>query len=71
MEKPAIVSVTLADIYLEQGHIEQSIEIYTELVKKEPHNAVFRKRLSSLKKELKGSQRRHGGLGKIMKKKIW
>ena len=57
MEKPGIVSVTLADIYFQQGYIEQSIEIYKELIKKEPHNDAYKKRLVSLKKDLKIKQK--------------
>ncbi len=60
MEKPGIVSVTLADIYFQQGYIEQSIEIYKELIKKEPHNDVYKKRLVSLKKDLKAKQKMSG-----------
>ena len=57
MEKPGIVSVTLADIYFQQGYIEQSMEIYKELMKKEPYNDVYRKRLSAMKKDLKAKQK--------------
>ncbi len=60
MEKPCIVSVTLADIYYEQGYIEQSIEIYKELIKKEPHNDIYKKQFASLKKDLKAKQRMPG-----------
>jgi hypothetical protein len=57
MERPGIVSVTLADIYFQQGYIEQSMEIYKELMKKEPHNSVYKKRFASLKKDLKAKQK--------------
>jgi hypothetical protein len=57
MEKPGIVSVTLADIYFQQGYIEQSMEMYKELMKKEPYNDVYRKRLSAMKKDLKAKQK--------------
>jgi hypothetical protein len=57
MEKPGIVSVTLADIYFQQGYIEQSIEIYKELMKKEPYNDFYKKRLSAMKKDLKAKQK--------------
>jgi hypothetical protein len=60
MEKPVIVSVTLADIYFQQGYIEQSIEIYKELVKREPHNDFYKKKLSALKKDLKVKLRTSG-----------
>jgi hypothetical protein len=57
MEKLSIVSVTLADIYFQQGYIEQSMEIYRELMKKEPHNGVYKKRFASLKKDLMARQK--------------
>ena len=57
MEKPGIVSVTLADIYFQQGYIEQSMEMYKELMKKEPYNDVYRKRLSAMKKDLKAKHK--------------
>jgi hypothetical protein len=60
MEKPVIVSVTLADIYLQQGCIEQSIEIYEELMKREPHNDFYKKRISAMKKDLKAKQKMSG-----------
>ena len=60
MEKTDIVSVTLADIYFQQGYIEQSMEIYKELIKREPNNDVYKKRLVSLKKDLKAKQKMSG-----------
>jgi pentatricopeptide repeat protein len=60
MEKPGIVSVTLADIYLQQGYVEQAMEMYKELIKKEPYNDFYKKRLSSLKKDLKARQKVSG-----------
>lgn len=60
MEKPDIVSVTLADIYLQQGYIEQAIEIYKELIKLEPDNDVYKKKISLMKKDLKAKQKMFG-----------
>jgi hypothetical protein len=57
MEKPGIVSVTLADIYFQQGYIEQSMEIYKELIKKEPYNDVYKRRVTAMKKDLKAKQK--------------
>lgn len=53
LEKSKILSKTLADIYLEQGHIEEAIEIYEKLSKRFPKDEFYRQRLSSLKVELK------------------
>jgi len=71
MDKPVMASVTLADIYLEQGYIEKAIEIYAELVTKEPHNEVYKKRLASLKKEWKAAHKKPGVLRKALQKKLW
>ncbi len=70
MDHPNIASPTLADIYLQQGYIETAIGIYGELVRKEPSNDVYRKRLAALKKELK-TKGKTTGFKKILKKKIW
>jgi len=68
--KSKILSPTLADIYLEQGYIEKAIELYERLLKREPENDFFRKRIVALKRELK---ERHSmpGFRKLLKKKLW
>ena len=71
MDKPVIVSVTLAEIYLEQGPTERSMEIYAELVKREPYNEAYKKRLAGLKKEWKAGQKKPGTLRKTLGKKLW
>ncbi|MDD5009116.1 MAG: tetratricopeptide repeat protein [Syntrophorhabdaceae bacterium] len=70
MDNLNIASPTLADIYLQQGHIEAAIDIYDKLVRKEPANDLYRKRLAALKKELK-AKGKTTGFKKILKKKIW
>lgn len=71
MDKPVIASVTLAEIYLEQGHIERSVEIYAELARKEPRNEAYRKRLAGLRKEWKTAQKKPGALRRALGKKLW
>ncbi|HVN95435.1 MAG TPA: hypothetical protein VMT62_03320 [Syntrophorhabdaceae bacterium] len=56
MEKPGIISATLAKIYLDQGYVEQALEIYKELFKKEPHNDFYKKQIALLKKDLKAKR---------------
>ncbi|HBE44546.1 MAG TPA: hypothetical protein DDW17_03600 [Deltaproteobacteria bacterium] len=70
MEGNKIYSSTLADIYLQQGYVEKAIEIYKELVKRKPENALYRKRLMILKKEIKEHGRRPP-LSDIIKKQLW
>jgi pentatricopeptide repeat protein len=65
-----ILSSTLADIYLEQGHLEKAVEIYDKLSKREPENDFYKKRLGALKRELKERNKPHG-LKTILKKKLW
>jgi pilus assembly protein FimV len=70
MNGDKILSSTLAEIYLEQGHTEQAIEIYTKLAKREPENDFYKKRLSGIKKELK-EKGKTGTFRGILKKKLW
>jgi tetratricopeptide (TPR) repeat protein len=38
-----LVSPTLAQLYLRQGHYEQAVRVYDELLRKEPNNDTYRK----------------------------
>jgi tetratricopeptide (TPR) repeat protein len=53
MEKNGIVSATLAEIYLEQGYLEKAINIYDQLLLKDPGNEDYKTKLASLKKTFK------------------
>ncbi|HOV89870.1 MAG TPA: tetratricopeptide repeat protein [Syntrophorhabdaceae bacterium] len=70
MDDKRIITATLADIYLEQGHLEKALEIYEKLVRKEPDNEFYKKRCNVLKKELKEKYNTHS-IRKILMKKIW
>ncbi|HNQ62454.1 MAG TPA: tetratricopeptide repeat protein [Syntrophorhabdaceae bacterium] len=70
LEKSKILSKTLADIYLEQGHIEEAIEIYEKLSKRFPKDEFYRQRLSSLKVELK-EKNKSQGFRKLLQKRLW
>jgi pentatricopeptide repeat protein len=65
-----ILSPTLADLYLQQGHIEKAIEVYEMLSKREPENVFFKKRVSALKRELK-ERDRTPVFKRILTKKLW
>lgn len=60
MDKPGIASVTLANIYREQGHIEKAIEVIDKLIASDPHNDVYKKQRATLRKELKEKNRAFG-----------
>jgi pentatricopeptide repeat protein len=50
-EKLRILSSTLADIYLRQGHFEKAREVYEQLLLRDGENDLYRKRLSLLSEE--------------------
>jgi tetratricopeptide (TPR) repeat protein len=70
MDDDRILSATLADIYLQQGYIEKAIEIYGKLAKREPKNDFYKKRLSALRKDVRGGNR-FPAFKKVLKKKLW
>lgn len=47
-ESTPIVTRTLAELYLEQGHIEPALEIYRQLAEREPEDTAIRERISEL-----------------------
>jgi predicted Zn-dependent protease len=47
--KPAIPTDTLAEIYLKQGHPDRALEVYQDILAKDPHNAVVKEKYESLK----------------------
>ncbi len=51
-----IITKTLADIYLMQGHFKEAYEIYKILHQKNPDDQEIIKRLNELEKRLKDSK---------------
>jgi tetratricopeptide (TPR) repeat protein len=43
---------TLAEIYLQQGHVQEAYEIYKALIEKDPNNTEIKLRLEELSKQL-------------------
>jgi tetratricopeptide (TPR) repeat protein len=43
---------TLAEIYLQQGHLQEAYEIFKALAEKDPHNREIQNRLEELKEKL-------------------
>jgi len=46
------ITATLAELYASQGFLESALDIYQELLKKEPGNKEYEKRVSELKKAI-------------------
>lgn len=49
---PPILTKTLAEIYLKQGHLKEAYEIYLALLKKDPSDPDLQQRLKELKLRL-------------------
>jgi pentatricopeptide repeat protein len=50
-EKVRILSLTLAEIYMQQGHFDKAREIYERLLSKDGENLFYRRRLALLSAE--------------------
>ncbi len=46
---------TLAEIYIQQGHLQEAYEIFKALSEKEPNNMEIKLRLEELRKQLNSS----------------
>ncbi len=47
-----MITRTLAEIYLQQGHLQEAYEIFKALAEKDPHNAEIKHRLEQLSEKL-------------------
>jgi tetratricopeptide (TPR) repeat protein len=50
-----LTTKTLAEIYLQQGHLREAYEIYKTLAEKDPFDAEIQNRLEELKEKLRPS----------------
>ncbi|MGQ9508646.1 MAG: tetratricopeptide repeat protein [Thermodesulfobacteriota bacterium] len=71
-----IVTKTIAEIYLQQGHLKEAYEIYEALSKKDPADPEIQRRLKELKARLeppspKASYSLHSPEEKIRFLKRW
>jgi pentatricopeptide repeat protein len=48
MEKLKILSSTLAEIYIRQGHLDKAKEVYEKLLSKDEENNLYKGRVSLL-----------------------
>ena len=49
--KFTVLSTTLAEIYVRQGHVEKAKRVYEKLLAKDRSNSLYRERLLSLSKD--------------------
>jgi tetratricopeptide (TPR) repeat protein len=46
--KEGTATLTIAELYLKQGHLDKAIEVYQELLAKDPQNLMIRQKLSEV-----------------------
>ncbi|MBL8025839.1 MAG: tetratricopeptide repeat protein [Fibrobacteres bacterium] len=51
-----VATMSLADIYLRQGHKEQALTVYKKLLKQDPANQDLKDRIQTLKEEMENDQ---------------
>jgi hypothetical protein len=51
----AFVTETMAELYLQQGHLESALDIYRRLVEMRPDDAALRARLSAVEEQIFGT----------------
>ena len=56
-EKLRILSSTLAEIYMRQGHFDRAREVYEKLLLRDGENVLYRKRLALLSEEKPDAKR--------------
>lgn len=56
-EKLKILSSTLAEIYVRQGHLDKAREIYQRLLSKDPGNSLYRSRFLLLSQDSPDTRR--------------
>jgi tetratricopeptide (TPR) repeat protein len=60
--EPSLSSATIAELYIEQGHLDEAIEIYRQILVREPDNERAQRRLEELEQEVSSrlSERSYG-----------
>jgi pentatricopeptide repeat protein len=51
MEKLKILTSTLAEIYIRQGHLEKAKEVYERLLSRDKENTLYKGRVSLLEQD--------------------
>ena len=57
MEKLKILTSTLAEIYIRQGHLDKAKEVYEKLLYKDSENVLYKGRVSLLEQNTPGRKR--------------
>lgn len=69
--KPPIPTDTLAEIYIKQGHLDRALEVYQDILAKDPDNAAVREKCESLKNRIVRGQKAESGVEVQKKLEKW
>jgi tetratricopeptide (TPR) repeat protein len=67
-ENQATTSITLGELYLKQGHFDKAIEVFQELMTKDPQNLMIRQKLSDVMEKQQKEAALSGGPTSKLKK---
>jgi len=59
--QPPIPTDTLADIYLKQGHLDRALDVYQDILAKDPQNAGVKEKYETLRKRIEKTQKAESG----------
>ena len=64
--KENTTSLTIAELYLKQGHLDKAIEVFQEILAKDPQNLMIRQKLSDvIERQQKDTALNSGGASKL------
>ncbi len=66
--KDSAATLTIAELYLKQGHHEKAIEVFQELLAEDPQNLMLRQKLSAAVEQQQKHQSATGGVASKIKK---
>jgi hypothetical protein len=66
--KDSSATLTIAELYLKQGHFDKAIEVYQELLAEDPQNLLLRQKLTSAVEQQQKQQATSGGVASKIKK---
>lgn len=66
--KDSAATLTIAELYLKQGHYDKAIEVYQELLAEDPQNLLLRQKLSMAVEQQQKHQATSGGVASKIKK---
>ena len=58
-EPKAAATITMAELYIQQGHLYEAVGVYQQILENEPENVEAQNKLADLEKEINEAQKAH------------